>query len=423
MTKKKEYKNNRGMAMLSGEFTTLLFDKLLRGGYIDAAVHVPLLWPGTAVVMSSNDISQLNQNSSEILRNRAPFKVFGDSSNAECLCFENSPPMWSLPANTAFVRVQLDSYCNFKNMYAEVGTRRQGPKQGGQPICDDVEQMILVQTTDDHWVLMYPSLRGLDSSASIARSLGPGLDSEWEVGVNPQLGLFDARPGMRLREVDSGWVPRNGELAFGWKNYELVDLLNFRDAGTCGGVSGSEPLTLQQQTEHSDHRRKVEKGRFRRDDPTRLNQEHPTWQTTTEWEAAGCNLEDVPAAGPGDPKSFLISVDGFTVICVPPIGAPDAAVVEHRVPAGRGCGFKGRTKHAGGKYAIAHRRPHVYANVSDLRFLPVSRPESLWALVAANDRPATGGIGSPFDPDYMQVLGVRALGHLDVYEFDPKPNP
>ena len=97
MTKAKEYKNNRGMAMLSGEFTTLLFDKLHKGGYIDDAVHVPPLWPGTAVVISSNDSAKRIQNASEILRNQAPFKVFGDSLNAECLCFENSPPMWSPP--------------------------------------------------------------------------------------------------------------------------------------------------------------------------------------------------------------------------------------------------------------------------------------------------------------------------------------
>ena len=114
------------------------------------------------------------------------------------------------------------------------------------------------------------------------------------------------------------------------------------------------------------------------------------------------------------------------MICVAPPGQPEAAVVETRIKTGRGCAFKGRTKHAGGKYGVAHRRPHVYANVKDLRYLPVSRPESLWALLAAQDRADTQGIGTPFISGYKAVLGVRALGHLDVYEFEnpePETNP
>ena len=84
----------------------------------------------------------------------------------------------------------------------------------------------------------------------------------------------------------------------------------------------------------------------------------------------------------------------------------------------RAAGFKGYTKHAGGDYDKAHRRPHAYANVKDLRYLPISRPESLWALLAAQDRSDSEPIGVPFDSNYKAVLGIRALGHLEVYEFE-----
>ena len=47
--------------------------------------------------------------------------------------------------------------------------------------------------------------------------------------------------------------------------------------------------------------------------------------------------------------------------------------------------------------------------MSDLRFLPISRAESLRVLAAA--------IKAKFDKQYMDVLKMRALECLDVYEF------
>ena len=58
---------------------------------------------------------------------------------------------------------------------------------------------------------------------------------------------------------------------------------------------------------------------------------------------------------------------------------------------------------------------HAYANVADLRFLPISRAESLWVLAAALDRKGP----NTFDAAYMDVLKMRALEHLDVYEAAP----
>ena len=50
----------------------------------------------------------------------------------------------------------------------------------------------------------------------------------------------------------------------------------------------------------------------------------------------------------------------------------------------------------------------------DLRFLPITRTENLWTICAAMER--TGD--QKFDERYMDVLKVRALESLDVYEFD-----
>ncbi len=46
----------------------------------------------------------------------------------------------------------------------------------------------------------------------------------------------------------------------------------------------------------------------------------------------------------------------------------------------------------------------------DLRFLPISRAESLWFLAAASR--------AKFDKDYIQELRMRALECLDVYDFE-----
>jgi hypothetical protein len=176
---------------------------------------------------------------------------------------------------------------------------------------------------------------------------------------------------------------------------------------------------LQQQTQHSDHRRFVEKGVYRDDDFTKLNQEHKTWASLPEWIEACENLVAVPPpSGSQSPSSFLIATLEDTVICIPPHGKPDAEIEKAKICVGRACGFKGYTKHAGGHNKKANRRPHAYSNVKDLRYLPISRPESLWALLAAQDRSDSDAIGVPFDANYKAVLGIRALGHLEVYEFE-----
>jgi hypothetical protein len=158
---------------------------------------------------------------------------------------------------------------------------------------------------------------------------------------------------------------------------------------------------------------------YREDDFTRLNQEHKTWATLDEWITAGQNVVPVPPpSGSESPSSFLIAVLEDTVICIAPPGKPDAEIEKTTICVGRAAGFKGYTKHAGGDYDKAHRRPHAYANVKDLRYLPICRPESLWALQAAQDRSDSEPIGVPFDSNYKAVLGIRALGHLEVYEFE-----
>ncbi len=160
---------------------------------------------------------------------------------------------------------------------------------------------------------------------------------------------------------------------------------------------------------------------YREDDFTRLNQEHRTWATLDEWITASQNLVPVPTPSDSEsPSSFLIATLEDTVICIAPKGKPDAKIEKTPIGVGRACGFKGYKKHAGGDYNKAHRRPHAYSNVKDLRYLPISRPESLWALLAAQDRSDSERIGVPFDANYKAVLGIRALGHLEVYEFEER---
>lgn len=59
-----------------------------------------------------------------------------------------------------------------------------------------------------------------------------------------------------------------------------------------------------------------------------------------------------------------------------------------------------------------NRRLHAYANVADLRFLPISKGENLWVICAAMDR--TGD--DTFDETYLNILRIRALECLEVYE-------
>ena len=54
---------------------------------------------------------------------------------------------------------------------------------------------------------------------------------------------------------------------------------------------------------------------------------------------------------------------------------------------------------------------HFYAHVNDLRFLPISRFESAFIICAAMRRE------NGFDEHYMEVLKMRALEALEVYEF------
>ena len=106
-------------------------------------------------------------------------------------------------------------------------------------------------------------------------------------------------------------------------------------------------------------------------------------------------------------------------IYIAPQGQPTAPAI--RTPITLGCSeaFRGQTKHGGGDYAQAHRRPHVYAHVEDLRYLPISRADSLWAILAMHNGPQNeSSIGKPFGPEYLAVLRIRAMGHLEVYEFD-----
>ena len=68
--------------------------------------------------------------------------------------------------------------------------------------------------------------------------------------------------------------------------------------------------------------------------------------------------------------------------------------------------------HGGDRYLKPHRRLHAYAPVRDLRFLPISRVESAFIVCAAMSR------ADSFDDQYMEVLKMRVLEALEVYEFD-----
>jgi hypothetical protein len=50
----------------------------------------------------------------------------------------------------------------------------------------------------------------------------------------------------------------------------------------------------------------------------------------------------------------------------------------------------------------------------DLRYLPNSRVENYWVSCASMQRSNAEG----FDDNYMDVLRMRALEGLDVYEFE-----
>ena len=106
-------------------------------------------------------------------------------------------------------------------------------------------------------------------------------------------------------------------------------------------------------------------------------------------------------------------------IYIAPQGQPTAPAVRTHITLGCSEAFQGQPKHGGGDYAQAHRRPHVYAHVENLRYLPISRADLLWAMRAMHNGPQDGSsIGEPFGPEYLAVLRIRAMGHLAVYEFD-----
>jgi hypothetical protein len=218
MNRNKEYENNRGMAWcLPSGFNRILFEKLdsvNSAGYIDESINDPKLWPGAAVVISSNASALDIFNAQEKSFNQSLFMAKDTSSEMSVLKFENPPPMWRLPEQTVFVLTEPDNSCNF-DVYAEVGPRRKGPLRNGEQICDNVEPLILVKTSSQ-WVLMFPSLRGFDSSAAIARSSGLDLQtSTWEVGVIRFLGclihdqacssliMFQRIPGRNSLETES----------------------------------------------------------------------------------------------------------------------------------------------------------------------------------------------------------------------------
>jgi len=282
---KEEFANNRGMAIMPLPLTIKLFEKLADCGYINPTIHKRCFWAGAAVVISSNDSAKDIYQAVDA-QWQPKFKAKANLDH--CFKFVNPPPFWSLPENTVFVSVVSDEICSYP-MFAEVGSVRKGPKQNGRSICDDVERMLLVQTPDS-WVLIYPSLRGHGKSASIAYSSNCDLATcHWFVGVNPLLGLFEERPRMQLLSLNSEAVPRNHAPTFGWENYELQRMRGFNHAATISANRGG----LRSQTIHSDHRRVVETGMYVSTDPSRLNQEHRTWQTLDEW--ANHPREKVPA--------------------------------------------------------------------------------------------------------------------------------
>ncbi len=117
--------------------------------------------------------------------------------------------------------------------------------------------------------------------------------------MNPFFDKYEECQPMRLERGANVKVPRVGStLDYGLFNYELVDHENFRRSGT-------ETTPLNTQTLHSDHRRYVEKGRFR--DGSSLNQDHLMWYTIQEWEDADKEREELTVPGEAQlgPLSFL----------------------------------------------------------------------------------------------------------------------
>jgi hypothetical protein len=198
-------------------------------------------------------------------------------------------------------------------------------------------------------------------------------------------------------------APRNGSpLDFGLQNFELVDHTSYQH-------SGQKISSLVEQTGHTDHRRSVEKGRFS-DDGLTLKQDHTMWNTMDQWRECHANLETVPLLTRTEegPMSFMVSHLPGTKILLRRKDDPDHKLQSTQIPLGcLGC-FSGQEFHAGDAYEDFNRRLHIYANVKNLRFLPISRAESLWYLAAASS--------NRFNEKYMDVLKMRALETLDVYD-------
>ena len=224
--------------------------------------------------------------------------------------------------------------------------------------------------------------------------------------MNPFIGTFEDCPAMMLKKGARCKVPRVGSpLDFGLRNFQLVGHLAFNK-------SGQKDSTLVQQTDHSDHRRQVEDGRFSVDG-LKLKQNHYMWHTIQQWKDATMVAVRPPARTELAPISFLGAFLPDTSIILTPKGG--GKLRSHDIDLGCFACFHGQEIHAGSRYTRPHRRLHAYANVADLRFLPISRAESLWILAAACDRTGT----YTFDASYMDVLKMRALESLDVYEFGP----
>ena len=224
-----------------------------------------------------------------------------------------------------------------------------------------------------------------------------------QVCVNPFFDKYEVCEQMRLRTGAKIKVPRVGStLDYGLFNFELVDHERFKRSGTA-------TTTLDTQTLHSDHRRYVETGRFN-EDGSGLKQDHLMWHTIQEWENAGKEIQQVhlPKEAHLGPLSFLsAALPGTSILLT---SKTTGLIQEVEVPLGCFVAFGGHEKHGGNRYRRFHRRLHVYANVLDLRFLPISRAESLWVLAAASQ--------AKFDNNYMDVLRMRGLECLDVYEFE-----
>jgi hypothetical protein len=271
------------MAIMPLPCTTMLFQKLRDCGYINPDKHKECLWPGAAVIISSNDSATDIQ---EVRGCQCPQPFIQRTDEQHCFQFQNPPPFWRLPASTMFVPVQSDQYCRHP-MYAEVGPARKGFNVRGKTVCDDVERMLLVNM-GTCWVLLYPSLRGHDKSASIAYSSSSDLATcDWFVGVNPLLGSFELRANMRLVSTEDS--PRCRIPSFGWENYALGRQKQFQHAATTANPGG-----CQQQTTHSDNRRFGVAGFVHPVDPSKLNQDNETWQSAAEW----ANVKTLPVPAP-----------------------------------------------------------------------------------------------------------------------------